>query len=251
MNARLTDEETRTRPWTLLLKFERKQNGDLAVDKVDSIWSGYVRDLELQGEISLFPLILHIFWWSELIRVDPGWSGLIRPGSSDPSRSGPTFVPACSVPSFFLTRTTGDAYGFLDSLTIPAASISWTAFLNSSSFPGGTLLYGCLNGTVSLRFISCCTTSVQPTSRLSVAKTWDIFSSNPHACAFCLSSSGVLLKSKATLGHVAAVGTWLVVPSELEHVSFSPPERGVTCSTSWSVASVVGLGAEWLEQLIH
>ena len=61
------------------------------MDKVDSIWSGCVRDLELQGEISLFPRILHIFL---VIRADPSRSGLIRVDPTRIERSGPTFVPA-------------------------------------------------------------------------------------------------------------------------------------------------------------
>ena len=129
--------------------------------------------------------------------------------------------------SFFLTNTTGEAYGLLLFRITPFSNIFRMAWRNSSIYPGGTLRWGCLNGTSSLRWISCSTAEVHPRSRSLFAKACDRRCSRSLAFFHCSSVRGA---------------SWrLTCRTEFDGCGFTGTGR--SHSTTWAVAKDILLGS--------
>ena len=76
-----------------------------------------------------------------------------------------------TLPSFFRTRTIGDAHGLFDGSMMSSRSISFSIFCTSSLLCTGIRLVDCLTGVAFPVNIECLSLPVRPTSILDMANT--------------------------------------------------------------------------------
>ena len=77
------------------------------------------------------------------------------------------------LPSFFPTKTTLEEKGIFEGLIASASNISFRCCRTSSNMSGGILLYGSLNGVLSVNLMLCLTISAFPRSVGPLENIWD------------------------------------------------------------------------------